>query len=60
MARADVALNVDVVAHRALSLGSEVTVRRLHGAVHDVVLSTPDVREHAYESIDRWARSLPR
>lgn len=60
MARADVALNVDVVALRALSLGSEVTVRRLHGAVHDVVLSAPDVREQAYETIDRWAATLRR
>jgi alpha-beta hydrolase superfamily lysophospholipase len=59
MARADVALNVDVVAHRALSLGSEVTVRRLHGALHDVVLSVPAVREQAYDAIDRWARTLP-
>jgi len=58
MARADVALNVDVVAHRALSLGSEVTVRRLHGALHDVMLSAPEVREHAYDSIARWAATL--
>lgn len=58
MTRADVALNVDVVAHRALSLGSEVTVRRLHGALHDVVLSVPEVRERAYDSIARWAATL--
>jgi len=60
MARADVALNVDVVAHRALSLGTEVTVRRVRGAVHDVVLSAPEVREHAYDAIARWSRTLPR
>ncbi|MDM7890736.1 alpha/beta hydrolase [Curtobacterium caseinilyticum] len=59
MARADVALNVDVVAHRALSLGSEVTVRRVRDAVHDVVLSAPEVREHVYDAIARWSRSLP-
>ncbi|QZQ54757.1 alpha/beta hydrolase [Curtobacterium sp. TC1] len=58
MAHADVALNVDTVAHRALSLGNEVTVRRLPGAVHDVVLSAPDVREQAYDAIGRWATTL--
>ena len=58
MARADVALNVDTVAHRALSLGDEVTVRRLAGALHDVVLSAPDVRERAYDTIGRWASTL--
>lgn len=60
MAHADVALNVDVVAHRALSLGDEVTVRRLRGALHDVVLSEPAVREQAYDAIGRWAHALPR
>ncbi|TCK64376.1 alpha/beta hydrolase [Curtobacterium sp. PhB136] len=60
MAHADVALNVDAVAHRALSLGDEVTVRRLHGALHDVVLSAGPVREQAYEAIGRWAHTLPR
>ncbi len=60
MARADVALNVDVVAHRALSLGPEVTVRRLHGALHDVVLSVPEVREQAYDQLARWATTLRR
>lgn len=58
MARADVALNVDTVAHRSLSLGDEVTVRRLAGALHDVVLSAPDVRERAYDAIARWATTL--
>lgn len=60
MAHADVALNVDVVAHRALSLGDEVTVRRLHGALHDVVLSAPDVREQVWDVLGRWATTLPR
>jgi alpha-beta hydrolase superfamily lysophospholipase len=60
MAHADVALNVDTVARRALSLGDEVTVRRLRGALHDVVLSARPVREQAYETIGRWAQALPR
>ncbi|WP_144763033.1 alpha/beta hydrolase [Curtobacterium sp. 9128] len=58
MAHADVALNVDVVARRALSLGEEVTVRRLRGALHDVVLSAEPVRERAYDAIARWAATL--
>ncbi len=58
MAHADVALNVDVVARRALSLGEEVTVRRLRGALHDVVLSAEPVRERAYDAIGRWAATL--
>ncbi|MDP9735075.1 MULTISPECIES: alpha/beta hydrolase [unclassified Curtobacterium] len=60
MTRADVALNVDVVAHRALSLGAEVTVRRLHGALHDVVLSAPEVRDQVWDVLGRWATTLPR
>lgn len=60
MAHADVALNVDVVAHRALSLGTEVTVRRLHGALHDVVLSAPEVRDQVWDVLGRWATTLPR
>jgi alpha-beta hydrolase superfamily lysophospholipase len=60
MTHADVALNVDAVARRALSLGDEVTVRRLHGALHDVVLSAEPVRERAYDAVGRWAAVLPR
>ncbi|PYY32306.1 alpha/beta hydrolase [Curtobacterium sp. MCJR17_055] len=60
MSHADVALNVDAVARRALSLGDEVTVRRLHGALHDVVLSAAPVRERAYDAVERWSAVLPR
>ncbi|MBT1671700.1 alpha/beta hydrolase [Curtobacterium flaccumfaciens] len=59
MAHADVALNVDAVAHRSLSLGNDVTVVRVAGALHDVMLSDPAVREHAYVAIRRWARAVP-
>ncbi|TCK63804.1 alpha-beta hydrolase superfamily lysophospholipase [Curtobacterium sp. PhB136] len=59
MAHADVALNVDAVAQRALSLGDDVSVVRIHNAVHDVMLSEPSVREHAYTAIRRWSRTIP-
>jgi alpha-beta hydrolase superfamily lysophospholipase len=51
---ADVALNVDVVAHRALSLGNNVTVLRVPKAVHDIFLSPAPVRKIAYRSVERW------
>lgn len=58
---ADVALNVQVVAHRALSLGNNVTVVRIPQAVHDIFLSAAPVRKNAYHSIERWlAGYLPR
>jgi alpha-beta hydrolase superfamily lysophospholipase len=50
----DVALDVNVVAHRALSLGSTVTIARITNAMHDVFLSAAPVRHRAYAAIDRW------
>ena len=52
--RSDVALDVNVVAHRALSLGSTVSVVRIANAMHDVFLSAPVVRSRAYNAITRW------
>ncbi|MET4060871.1 alpha-beta hydrolase superfamily lysophospholipase [Arthrobacter sp. UYP6] len=52
----DVALDVNVVAHRALSLGDCVTVARIPDAVHDVFLSPAPVRRRAYAAVARWAR----
>ena len=52
--RADVALDVNVVAHRALSLGGCVTVARIADAMHDVFLSARPVREKAYAAVARW------
>lgn len=55
MARADVAVDVDLVARRAVLLGRSVTVVRLADALHDVVLSAPAVRARAYAEVARWA-----
>ena len=52
--RSDVALDVNVVAHRALSLGSTVSVVRIPDAMHDVFLSAPPVRAHAFNAITSW------
>jgi len=51
---ADVALNVDAVAHRALSLADTVTVSRLSNAFHDIFLSPEPIRREAFERIGRW------
>lgn len=51
---ADVALNVHAVAHRALSLGNNVTVVRIPRAVHDIFLSREAVRITAYGEVERW------
>lgn len=53
-ASADVAINVDTVAHRALSLGENVTIVRVPGAVHDVFLSSAPVRRRAYARMAAW------
>lgn len=51
---ADVVLNVDTVAKRALDLGSKVTLHRIPGAFHDVFLSPAKIREQAYAGMGRW------
>ena len=54
LTRADTVLVVDIIAHRALSLGESVTVERIPGALHDVFLSRADARDIAYDRMDRW------
>ena len=57
MLRADVVIDVDAVAHKAVDLGSDVTIRRFDGALHDVVLSAKPVRRLVWDAIESW---LPR
>lgn len=54
---ADVVLNVDSVARRALDLGPDVTLHRISGAFHDIFLSHPEIRADAYSRMGRWADS---
>ena len=56
MDASDVVVDVGLVARRALELGPVVTVARVEGAVHDVVLSRQPARERAYGEMRRWAR----
>ncbi len=51
---ADVVLDVKQIARWAPQLGRQVTIARLAGAVHDVYLSAPPVREQAYALTSRW------
>lgn len=55
MARTDTVVDVQVIAERALGIGREVTVATIEDALHDVLLSAPDVRAEAYRCIARWA-----
>lgn len=53
--RLDVVLDVAQIRHWAPSLGEHVTIVAIPGARHDVVLSAPAAREHAYAELGRWA-----
>jgi alpha-beta hydrolase superfamily lysophospholipase len=50
----DIVLNVKQIRQWAPALGNHVTSVAIPGAKHDVILSRPDVRKHAYDEIDRW------
>jgi hypothetical protein len=56
MLTTDSVLDVDIVAQRALRLGDTVTVVRIEGALHDVMLSAAPVRAKVREQITRWVR----
>jgi alpha-beta hydrolase superfamily lysophospholipase len=57
MRRADTVLDVTQIATRAVCLGDVVTVVRLDGAMHDVTLSVPSVRERLWAEMDRWSKA---
>ncbi|PFG20622.1 alpha/beta hydrolase [Serinibacter salmoneus] len=57
MAAADIVIEVNVIAERALTLAESVSVATLEGALHDVLLSPRPIRERAYEHIARWSRA---
>jgi alpha-beta hydrolase superfamily lysophospholipase len=56
MRSSDIVLVVDEIAQRTLKLGPEVTVARIDGALHDVVLSRQPARAAAYAAITHWFR----
>lgn len=55
MRTADVVLDVELLARRAIQLGPVVTVVRIAGGLHDLTLSPPPVRAQLYAEIGRWS-----
>lgn len=54
MLRTDTVLDVVGVARRAADLGNRVTIARVEGALHDVTLSAPPVRDVVWAETARW------
>ncbi|NKX50440.1 alpha/beta hydrolase [Arthrobacter deserti] len=57
MKAADVVLDVETMAARAVKLGRSVTLERIDGAQHDVFLSRVGGRADAYRRLRRWVRA---
>jgi alpha-beta hydrolase superfamily lysophospholipase len=55
--RTDIVLDVHQIRRWASSVGLRVTSVTVPGAMHDVVLSRPEVRAVAYDEIGRWWRA---
>ncbi|MFC7407080.1 alpha/beta hydrolase [Georgenia alba] len=53
----DVVLDVTWIRRRVHLLGGHVTLVRLDGAIHDVMLSSRRVRDRAHAELARWART---
>jgi alpha-beta hydrolase superfamily lysophospholipase len=51
---ADAVLDVEHIARWSASLGSHVTIVRIEGGLHDLVLSPAPVRERVFDELDRW------
>ncbi|NCT91887.1 alpha/beta hydrolase [Cellulomonas sp. APG4] len=54
MRETDTVLDVDLLARRAVLLGSVVTVVRIPGGLHDLTLSAAPARERFYAELSRW------
>ncbi len=54
MTSTDSVLVVDDIARTATRLGDRVTVVRIRGAIHDVVLSSAEPRAHAFAALRAW------
>ena len=50
----DIVLDVEQIRRWASSVGTHVTSVAVEGAIHDVVLSRPEVRARVYDDIARW------
>ncbi|WP_308010024.1 alpha/beta hydrolase [Isoptericola luteus] len=54
MTRTDTVIDVVGVARRSADLGNHVTIVRVEGALHDVTLSAPEVRDVVWRETTRW------
>lgn len=54
MRSADAVLDIQTMAARAMTLGESVTIERIDGGLHDVLLSEKPVRDEAYARLRRW------
>lgn len=54
---ADIVLDVEQIASRAVRLGRHVTVVRVEDGMHDLLLSAPPVRAQVLSEIVRWERA---
>jgi alpha-beta hydrolase superfamily lysophospholipase len=50
----DIVLDVEQIRRWASSVGTHVTSVAIEGAIHDVVLSRPEVRARAYDVMATW------
>lgn len=55
MGSADIVLDVHAIAKRAEGIARTVVLDRIPGAVHDILLSAPEVQEVAYAGMRRFA-----
>ena len=53
----DIVLDVQQIRKWASSVGRHVTSVAVEGAIHDIVLSRPEVRAAAYAALDTWLRA---
>ncbi|MFI2755105.1 alpha/beta hydrolase [Cellulomonas sp. P22] len=54
MRASDSVLDVELLARRAVQLGTTVTISRIAGGIHDLTLSPPLVRARFYGEVSRW------
>ncbi len=50
----DVVIDVDRVLALARRLGPDVTIARIPGGIHDLLLSAPEARERVVSALDEW------
>lgn len=57
MRRADTVLDVERLASASVRLGRHLTLVRIEGGLHDLVLSAPPVRAEVFAQMRRWVRA---